>query len=152
MDYLEKIKPGLRVFWRNTPTKSIQITIWGELGWGPYHLPRIFLCCGRRGKKTRALCKHQRHAVIMRLPASWFSCTSTLEACNRLQGLHLHWRNLNDFFVAQTVSRAFMKKKCNTEGSKDEQDMIYHYIYTWTFQFRCQMVPLQGVNSPSLRV
>ena len=25
-------------------------------------------------------------------------------------------------------------------------------VYTWTFQFGCQMVPLQGVNSPSLRV
>ena len=143
MDYLGKIKPGLRVFWRNTPTKSIQITIWGDLGWGPYHLPQI----------PRAICKHQRHAVITMVPASWFSCTSTLEACNKLQGLHLHWRNLNDFFVAQTVSRAFMKKKCNTEASKDQQDMIYIYIciifipgpsslgakwFRWT-----------GVNSPS---
>ena len=24
---------------------------------------------------------------------------------------------------------------------------LYIYIYTWTFQFGCQMVPLQGVNS-----
>ena len=52
MDSLGKIKPGLRVFWQNTPTKSIQITIWGDLGWGPFNLPQDFFMLWQEGEKN----------------------------------------------------------------------------------------------------
>ena len=49
-----------------------------------------------------------------------------------------------------TALRSAFKKNYQPIGSMGRRYIIY--LYTWTFQFGCQMVPFQGVNSASLRV
>ena len=66
--------------------------------------------------------------------------------------------NHQTVFVITSIRLKHSEKKENLSQVSDyfcvqpPTKKIYIILYTWTFHFGCQMVPLQGVNKPSLRV